>query len=193
MKNDKNPPKRAVAGDFVLNSECPITVSEHGNYPSVAADSVDIKVVRAYHKVDVYHGVVDSHFPALLKGVLFVISDAIYESHSERKVAARVFIKESVAEGQLRVTNGRIVRHECDLTEIRRAIVHGYHLLQKLTVFLCRDLNSLTALKSYGEVLDKLAAIRKRLRCHGKPVGTSALGRGKDLLGRNVGVEKYNI
>ena len=93
MKNDKNPPKRAVAGDLVLNSECPIAVSEHGDYASVAAYGVNIKILGAYHKVNVYHGIIDPHFPALLKGVFFVIPDAVDKAHSERKVAAGVFVK----------------------------------------------------------------------------------------------------
>lgn len=70
----------------------------------------------------------------LIKRILVVILDDIREAQASSNVARSVLVKQRVVEQNAEVRDGRVVRDKRQLADLRRALVHRNHVLQKLLV-----------------------------------------------------------
>ena len=151
--------------------------------------SGDREILRAYHEVLVNLRIVDSLLAALVKRIFFVILQAVREAHTECKMARGVLVEQRIVEEYSRISDRGIVGDKRAFAEVCRAFVHGDHLLQKFFAALCLHFDGASALKSDREILNQLAAVRKRLRGVDYSLRFSALRRCEHLLRRNVRIE----
>ena len=155
---------------------------------AVLVHAVDREIVAADHEVGVVSGVVDADLVQLLLGHALKALDALVEAEAEREMARGVLIEERVVEEQTGLVDRGLLRHERDLAEIVTALVHADDLLENVLPLFGLDLHGAALFKPDGEVLDELALVGERLCCVHDTLGGAAVGRGKDLLGRHIGI-----
>ena len=106
-------------------------------------------------------------------------------------MAGGVFVEQGVVKEQAAAIDGRIVRDERALAQVRRAFVRFDQALQLRLPFRRVHLDRLTMRKTHGKVADELPLIGERLGGIHHTLRLAAHGRGEHLFGGDVGVEGY--
>ena len=150
--------------------------------------AVDGEIVAADHKVGVVAGVVHADLVELFLGHILKALHALVKAEAERQMAGGILIEERVVEEQAGLVDRRLLRHERALAKIVAALVHADDLLENILSLFGFYLHGAALFKADGEILDELARIGERLRGVNDALGSAAVGRGEDLLGRHVGI-----
>ena len=123
--------------NFVVGSECPVSVCEHREFSAVCGLCGDGEVFCTNHKVNVYDAVVYTQFADFFQSIFFVILYTGSVAFAESKVAGCVFVEKCIVEENAAVSDGGVIGNESTLAQITCTLVGVENGVEQVFAFFC--------------------------------------------------------